>query len=90
MRDTGGVVASAVVVVTGAREVAGSRATDATGRFWFQVSDIGGGVPDRAGVGHGPAGMITISARKGGLCAPETKVRLPASGPVLLAMVPCH
>ncbi len=90
MRDTGGVVAGAAIVVTGAREVAGSRTTDATGRFWFRVSDIGGGVPDRAGVGHGPAGMILVSARKGRLCAPETKVLLPASGPVLLAMAPCY
>jgi hypothetical protein len=89
MRETGAVVAGAAVTVEGARDVAGSRITDATGRFWLQVSNIGGGAPDRAGLGKGPAGLVTISARKGTLCAPETKVVLPAAGPVLLAMGPC-
>jgi hypothetical protein len=69
--------------------VAGSRATDATGRFWLQVSNIGGEAPDRAGLGKGPAGLVMISARKGKLCSPQTKVLLPAAEPVLLGMGPC-
>jgi hypothetical protein len=89
MRDTSAVVASAEVTVKGARDVAGSRTTDATGRFWLQVSNIGGEPPDRAGLGKGPAGLVVISARKGKLCSPETKVLLPAAGPVQLAMGPC-
>jgi hypothetical protein len=88
-RDTGVVVAGAEVKVEGAREVAGGRTTDATGRFWLNVSGIGGGQPDRAGLGTGPAGLIIISARAGTLCSPETKVLLPATGPVLLGMAPC-
>ncbi len=88
-RDTGVVVAGAEVKVEGAREVSGSRTTDATGRFWLSVSGIGGGQPDRAGLGTGPAGLVIISARAGTLCAPETKVLLPATGPVLLGMAPC-
>lgn len=90
MRDSGAVVAGAVVTVDGAKHVAGSRASDATGAFWLRVSDIGGGAPDRAGVGKGPAGMVIVSARSGDLCSPETKVLLPASGPVLLGMAPCR
>lgn len=90
MRDSGKVVTDAEVTVDGAKEVAGSRASDATGRFWIRVSNIGGGAPDRAGVGTGPAGLIIISARKGELCSPETKVLLPAAGPVLLGMAPCR
>jgi hypothetical protein len=88
-RDTGVVVAGAEVKVEGAREVSGSRTTDATGRFWLNVSGIGGGQPDRAGLGTGPAGLVIISARAGTLCSPETKVLLPATGPVLLGMAPC-
>jgi hypothetical protein len=88
-RDTGVVVPGAVVTVEGAKEVAGSRTTDATGRFWLNVSGIGGGQPDPAGLGTGPVGLILISARAGTLCAPETKVLLPAAGPVLLGMAPC-
>jgi hypothetical protein len=90
MRDTGAVVAGAEVTVDGAREVAGSRTTDATGRFWLRVSDIGGQAPDRAGIGKGPAGMVIVSARAGLLCSPETKVLLPAAHPVLLGMAPCR
>lgn len=88
-RDTGVVVAGAEVTVEGAKQVSGSRSTDATGRFWLNVSGIGGGQPDRAGLGTGPAGLIILSARAGTLCSPETKVLLPASGPVLLALAPC-
>ena len=88
-RDTGAVVAGAEVTVEGAKDVAGSRTTDATGRFWLNVSNISGGQPDRAGLGTGPAGLIIVSAKAGTLCSPETKVLLPASGPVLLAMSPC-
>jgi len=88
-RDTGVVVAGAQVTVEGAKEVAGSRTTDATGRFWLNVSGLSGAEPDRAGIGKGPAGLIIVSARTGTLCSPETKVLLPASGPVLLAMGPC-
>lgn len=88
-RDTGVVVAGAQVTVEGARGVAGSRTTDATGRFWLHVSGISGAEPDRAGIGKGPAGLIIVSARTGTLCSPETKVLLPASGPVLLALGPC-
>jgi len=88
-RDTGAVVAGAKVTVDGAREVAGDRTTDDTGRFWLKVSGISGAEPDRAGIGKGPAGLIIVSARAGPLCSPETKVLLPASGPVLLAMGPC-
>jgi hypothetical protein len=90
MRDSGAVVAGAEVTVDGAKEVAGSRTTDATGRFWLRVSDIGGAAPDRAGVGKGPAGLVIISARSGELCSPETKVLLPAPGPVLLGMAACR
>jgi hypothetical protein len=90
MRDGGKVVAGAEVTVEGARQVAGSRATDATGRFWLRVSEIGGQAPDRAGIGTGPAGMVVISARLGDLCAPETRVLLPAAGPVLLGLAPCR
>jgi hypothetical protein len=88
-RDTGMVVAGAEVTVEGAKEVSGSRTTDATGRFWFNVSGIGGGQTDRAGLGTGPVGLIIVSAKVGTLCSPETKVLLPASGPVLLGMAPC-
>jgi hypothetical protein len=90
MRDNGAVVAGAEVTVDGAREVAGSRTTDTTGRFWLRVSDIGGQPPDRAGIGKGPAGMVIVSARTGLLCSPETKVLLPATGPVLLGLAPCR
>jgi hypothetical protein len=89
LRDSGKVVAGAQVTVTGAAEVSGSGTTDATGRFWFVVSDIGGKAPDRAGLGKGPAGLVVLSARSGALCAPDTKVPLPAAGPVLLGLVPC-
>jgi hypothetical protein len=90
MRDNGVVVAGAEVVVEGAREVAGDRRSDATGRFWLRVSDIGGQAPDRAGIGTGPAGMIIVSARTATLCSPETRVLLPATGPVLLGLAPCR
>jgi len=90
MRDTGKVVAGAQVTVEGAGEVSGSRTTDATGRFWFMVSDIGGKAPDRAGLEKGPAGLVVLSARSGTLCAPETKVLLPSAGPVQLALAPCR
>ena len=90
MRDGGKVVAGAQVTVVGAGEVNGSRTTDATGRFWFVVSDIGGKAPDRAGLEKGPAGQVLISARSGNLCAPETRVLLPASGPVTLSLAPCR
>ncbi len=85
----GAVVAGAVVTVSGAREVAGSQTTDETGRFWLMVSGIGGSKPDPAGVGKGPAGLIVVSARAGALCSPETKVILPAKGPVLLSLETC-
>ena len=88
-RDTSAVVAAAVVTVSGAKEVAGSRTTDATGRFWLMVSGIGGTEPDRAGLGKGPAGLIILSARSGNLCSPETKVLLPAAGPVQLYLEKC-
>jgi hypothetical protein len=90
MRDTGAVVAGAEVTVDGAREVAGSKSTDATGRFWLRVSGIGGQPPDRAGIGTGPAGLVIISARTSTLCSPETRVLLPAAGPVLLGLAPCR
>jgi len=89
MTDTSAVVAGAALTVEGAKDVAGSRSTDATGRFWLQVSNIGGQPPDRAGLDKGPAGLVMISARKGTLCSPQTKVLLPAAGPVLLGMGPC-
>lgn len=88
--DTGAVVSGAAVTVAGAKNVAGDRTTDGTGRFWVRVSGIGGEPRDRAGIGTGPAGMITISAKAGTLCAPETKVLLPAASPVLLSLVPCR
>jgi len=90
MVNSGKVVADAVVTVEGAKEVAGSRKTDETGRFWLLVSGIGGSPPDRAGLGTGPAGLIILSARAGDLCSPETKVLLPAAGPVQLSMAPCR
>jgi hypothetical protein len=89
LRDGGLVVPGAEVTVTGAREVAGSRTTDQSGRFWLQVSGLSGGSADRAGLGKGPAGMVILSARAGGLCAPETKVLVPAPGPIQLVMAPC-
>jgi hypothetical protein len=89
MRDSGKVVAGAQVTVNGAGEVSGSGTTDATGRFLFVVSDIGGKKPDRAGLEKGPAGLVVLSARSGASCAPDTKVLLPASGPVLLSLGPC-
>jgi hypothetical protein len=88
-RDTGVVVPGAAVTVEGAKQVSGSRTTDATGRFWLNLSGISGGETDRAGLGTGPAGLVLISARAGTLCSPETKVLLPAAGPVLLGMAPC-
>ena len=90
MRDSGAVVPGAVVTVEGAKNVAGSRTSDATGGFWLRVSDIRGGAPDPAGLGKGPAGLVIVSARSGLLCSPETKVLLPAAGPVLLGMAPCR
>jgi hypothetical protein len=89
MRDSGAVVAGAVVTVDGAKQVAGSRTSDVTGRFWLRVAEIGGTPPDRAGLGKGPAGLVIVSARSGDLCSPETKVLLPAQGPVLLGLARC-
>jgi len=89
-KDNGTVVAGAQVTVEGAKEVAGSRTTDETGRFWLRVSGLSGSQPDRAGIGTGPAGLVIISARAGTLCSPETKVLIPAAGPVLLGMEPCR
>jgi hypothetical protein len=90
MRDSGKVVAGAEVTVEGAKEVAGEHVTDATGRFWLRVVGIGGAAPDPAGIGKGPAGLVIVSARSGALCSPETRVLLPATGPVLLGLAPCR
>ena len=89
LRDSGKVVGGAEVTVDGAKQVSGDHVTDSTGRFWLRVSEIGGAAPDRAGIGQGPAGLVIVSARTATLCSPETRVLLPAAGPVLLAMAPC-
>jgi hypothetical protein len=83
------VVPGATLEVLGARQVAGSTTTDATGRFWVRVEGITAGAPDPAGSGTGPAGSVRISARGAGLCAPETRVLLPAASPVILLLGKC-
>jgi hypothetical protein len=87
---TNKVVAGAALEVTGAKEVAGDKASDATGRFWLRVSGISGGASDPAGIGKGPAGMVILKASTKELCSPETRVLLPASGPVDLIVTPCR
>jgi len=83
------VVPGASLEVLGAREVAGSTTADATGRFWLRVEGITAGAPDPSGSGKGPAGSVRLTARGGGLCAPETRVLLPAAGPVVLLLGKC-
>ncbi len=80
------VVPGATLHVLGAREVAGTTVTDATGRFWLRVEGITPGAPDPAGIGRGPAGTVRLTARAGARCAPETRVTLPAAGPVVLLL----
>jgi hypothetical protein len=87
---TNKVVPGATLTVTGAGEAAGDKVTDATGRFWLRVTGISGGTSDPAGIGKGPAGMVVLKATAGSLCSPETKVLLPASGPVVLNVAPCR
>jgi hypothetical protein len=86
---TNAVVPGAALEVTGAKEVAGDKVTDATGRFWLHVSGISGGKADPAGIGTGPAGMVVLKATAKGLCSTEIKVLLPASGPVSVTVAPC-
>lgn len=83
------VVPGATLEVLGAGDVAGSTTADATGRFWLRVEGITAGAPDPAGTGKGPAGSVRLTARAGGLCAPETRVLLPATGPVVLLLGKC-
>jgi len=83
------VVPGATLEVLGAKEVAGSTTSDATGRFWLRVEGITAGAPDPSGSGTGPAGSVRLVARGGGLCAPETRVLLPAAGPVVLLLGRC-
>jgi hypothetical protein len=82
-------VAGAELLVEGAGAVLGSRTTDATGRFWIRVEGVTRLAPDPSGSGAGPAGFVLLSARAGAACAPETKVVLPAAGPVVLVVRPC-
>lgn len=83
------VVPGATLEVLGARQVAGSTTADATGRFWLRVEGITAGAPDPAGGGKGPAGSVRLTARGAGLCAPETRVLLPAASPVILLLGKC-
>jgi len=83
------VVPGATLEVLGAGDVAGSTTADATGRFWLRVEGITAGAPDPSGSGKGPAGTVRLTARGGGLCAPETRVLLPAAGPVVLLLGKC-
>jgi hypothetical protein len=86
--DTLAVVPGAAITVEGAREVTGDERADATGRFWLRVTGITPS-PSAKGV-DGPAGTVLVAARLGQLCAPATRVTLPAGGPVvLLASVGC-
>ena len=84
------VVPGATLEVLGAGDVAGSTTADATGRFWLRVEGITAGAPDPSGSAKGPAGSVRLTARGGGqLCAPETRVLLPAAGPVVLLLGKC-
>ena len=80
-------VPGAALTVEGAREVIGDARSDGTGRFWLKVSGVTP-APGPAKPG-GPAGTVLISARAGALCAPATRVTLPASGPVFLVAGAC-
>jgi len=83
------VVPGATLEVLGAARVAGSTTSDATGRFWLRVEGITAAVPDPAGSLRGPAGTVRLTARAGNRCAPETRVTLPAAGPVILLLGKC-
>ncbi len=88
-QETLAAVPGARLAVHGAASVIGDAVTDPTGAFWIQVAGIEPFERDPSGSRGGPAGFVVLSASAAGGCVPETRVSLPAAGPVLLVLGEC-